>query len=216
MAQVAPPGTTVAPGQHGRPDPQVAPGPAGGGRAHGLGDRRARSTGCGCSTPASTRPSRGPSSCRSKRRARPTSAGSAASGPTSTASSPRWRRCARPSTKPTAPLARHVSEGGRRLLRDNLGVAAGTGLSRVTGVARLAALYVAAGPGAARRLRPGQQHAEHHLRADPRRHPHGHPGAAVHRAARARRRRGHVGGRVGGDHRPRRPDPARRWSSLRS
>ena len=41
---------------------------------------------------------------------------------------------------------RHVSEGGRRLLRDNLGVAAGTGLSRVTGVARLAALYVAAGP----------------------------------------------------------------------
>jgi putative peptidoglycan lipid II flippase len=33
-----------------------------------------------------------------------------------------------------------------RLLRDNLGVAAGTGLSRVTGVARLGALYVAAGP----------------------------------------------------------------------
>jgi len=39
-----------------------------------------------------------------------------------------------------------VSQGGRRLLRDNLGVAAGTGFSRVTGVARLAALYVAAGP----------------------------------------------------------------------
>ena len=33
-----------------------------------------------------------------------------------------------------------------RLLRDNLGVAAGTGLSRITGVARLGALYVAAGP----------------------------------------------------------------------
>jgi putative peptidoglycan lipid II flippase len=35
---------------------------------------------------------------------------------------------------------------GSRLVRDNLGVAAGTGLSRITGVARFAALYFAAGP----------------------------------------------------------------------
>jgi len=47
-----------------------------------------------------------------------------------------------PSSEPPAPPAAPAGGGGRRLLKDNLVVAAGTALSRVTGVARLLAVYL--------------------------------------------------------------------------
>lgn len=58
-----------------------------------------------------------------------------------TADAPAAPATAEPQPPPPPPPAEAAPSGGRRLLKDNLVVAAGTALSRVTGVARLLAVY---------------------------------------------------------------------------
>ena len=72
------------------------------GRAHGRGHRRHRRARCACSTPAWTRPSPAPSSCRAAARTWPTPRSSTAR---STGSSARWRPCARPWRRPVPSAA---------------------------------------------------------------------------------------------------------------
>ena len=98
----------------------------------------------------------------------------------------------------------------RRFVRANLVVAAGTGLSRLTGFGRVAGTRVRPRPDVAHRhLQPREHDAERRVRAAARRHPHDHPRAGLREPARSRRRGGdrrrreRRGGRAARTHRRR-------------
>ena len=110
MAQLAPPGTPVAPGSTTEQtlkslEAQLA-------TAQRMDTVIGHtSTGCGCSTPASTRPSPGPWSSRSRRPGPPTWAVSVGSVPTSRGSSPRWRPAPGAGRGRTGPRPAHEDAG---------------------------------------------------------------------------------------------------------